>query len=134
MIKTIVVALWVAVVALSPSIGAQQPASNPSIKRTLLQKVDVPGSPNMETVTGIAEIVPNANIGRHTHPGAETGYIIEGTLTVLVEGQPPLALKAGDSYQIPVNAIHDAKSGESGVKVLAVYIVEKGKPLASPAQ
>ena len=87
----------------------------------------------METVTGIAEIMPNVNIGRHTHFGAETGYVIEGTLTLLVEGKPPMALKPGDSYQIPANAIHDAKSGESGAKILAVYIVEKGKPLATAA-
>ncbi len=55
------------------------------------------------------------------------------TLTLLADGKPPVALKPGDFYQIPVNAIHDAKSGESGAKILAVYIVEKGKPLASAA-
>jgi len=133
MIKSFVAVLSTAALALSLSIAAQQPAAPAPIKRTLLQKVDVPGSPNMETVTGIAEIMPNVNIGRHTHPGAETGYVIDGTLTLLVDGKPSLTLKPGDSYQIPVNAIHDAKSGESGAKVLAVYIVEKGKPLASPA-
>ena len=124
-----------AVVALSLSfpIIAQQAAAPAPIKRTVLQRVDVPGTPNYETVTGIAEIAPNVNIGRHTHPGAETGYLIEGAMTLIVEGKAPLSLKAGDSYQIPVNAIHDAKSADSGAKVLAVYIVEKGKPLASPA-
>ena len=45
----------------------------------------------------------------------------------------PLELKPGDSYQIPVSAVHDAKAGPNGVKVLAVYVIEKGKPLASPA-
>ena len=59
--------------------------------------------------------------------------LIEGAMTLIVEGKAPVALKAGDSYQIPVNAIHDAKSSEGGTKVLAVYVVEKGKPLASPA-
>ena len=113
--------------------AAQQPASPPPIKRTPLQKVDVPGSTTHETITGIAEIAPNVNIGRHTHPGAEAGYLIDGSMTLIVEGKAPLALKAGDSYQIPVNAIHDAKSTEAGAKVLAVYVVEKGKPLASPA-
>lgn len=120
-------------VTLSFAVAAQQAAPPAPIKRTVLQRVDVPGSPNYEAVTGIAEIAPNVNIGRHTHPGAETGYLIEGSMTLIVEGKPPVGLKAGDSYQIPVNAIHDAKSTEAGAKVLAVYIVEKGKPLASPA-
>ena len=120
-----VTALFAAVVV------AQQPATAP-IKRTPLQTVDVVGSP-YQTVTGIAEIAPNVNIGRHTHPGYETGYVLEGDLTLLVEGKPPLPLKPGDSYQIPLNAIHDARSGDKGAKVLAVYIVERGKPLAVPA-
>jgi quercetin dioxygenase-like cupin family protein len=121
------------VLALCSPAFAQQAAAPATIKRTILQRVDVPGSPNYEAVTGIAEIMPNVSIGRHTHPGAETGYLIEGAMTLIVEGKAPLSLKAGDSYQIPVNAIHDAKSTDGGAKVLAVYIVEKGKPLASPA-
>ncbi len=116
-------------------LSAQQPgapAQSAPIKRTLLQKVDVPGT-NYETVTGIAEIAANVNIGRHTHPGPETGYVIEGDFTLLVDGAPPLALKPGDSYKVPPGAIHDARTGERPAKVLAVYVVEKGKPLASPA-
>ena len=112
-----------------------QPAPTPGpapIKRTLLQKVDVPGA-NYETITGIAEMAPSVNIGRHTHPGPETGYVIDGDFTLLVEGTSPLPLKAGESYQVPAGAIHDARSGDKGAKVMAVYVVEKGKPLASPA-
>ena len=99
-----------------------------TIKRTPLQKFEVPGT-NYETVIGIAEIVPNVTIGRHTHPGPESGYLLEGELTLMVEGQPPLEVKTGQSYRVPPGAIHDA----SGAKVIATYVVEKGKPLASPA-
>jgi quercetin dioxygenase-like cupin family protein len=113
------------------AVVAQQPTTAP-IKRTPLQTVDVVGSP-YQTITGIAEIAANVNIGRHTHPGYETGYVLDGELTLLVEGKPPLALKAGDSYQVPLNTIHDARSGEKGARILAVYIVERGKPLAAPA-
>jgi quercetin dioxygenase-like cupin family protein len=120
----------VASTALAQQPAPAQPTSN--IKRTLLQKVDVPGT-NYDTITGIAEIVPNANIGRHTHPGPETGYVIEGELTLMIDGETPKAMKAGDSYQIPPGAVHDGRSGDKGVKVMAVYMVEKGKPLATPA-
>lgn len=109
---------------------AQQPAA--PIKRTPLQTVDVAGSP-YQTVTGIADIAANVNIGRHTHPGYETGYVLEAELTLLVEGKPPMPSKAGDAYQVPLNTVHDARSGDKGAKVLAVYIVERGKPLAAPA-
>jgi quercetin dioxygenase-like cupin family protein len=74
----------------------QAPAATPTIKRTPLQKFDVPGT-NYETVIGIAEIVPNANIGRHTHFGPESGYMLEGEMTLLVDGQPAKLVKAGES-------------------------------------
>jgi len=67
---------------------AQQSAAPPSnIKRTPLQKVDIPGTA-YETVTAIAEVAPGANAGRHTHPGPETGYVIEGDMVLMIDGQP----------------------------------------------
>jgi quercetin dioxygenase-like cupin family protein len=118
-----------ATLAMTGMAAAQQPQT---IKRTLLQKFDVPGA-NYETVIGIAEIVPNMNIGRHTHPGPEGGYMLEGEMVLMIEGQPAKTIKQGDSYQIPSGAVHDAKTGPAGAKVIASYVVEKGKPLATPA-
>jgi quercetin dioxygenase-like cupin family protein len=109
---------------------AQAQAQN--IKRTPLQKFDVPGT-NYETVIGIAEVVPNVNVGRHTHPGPESGFMLEGEMVLMVEGQPEKPVKTGESYQVPAGAIHDAKTGPQGAKIIATYVVEKGKPLASPA-
>ena len=127
MFKSLIYATVVALV--STTAMAQDP-----IKRTLLQRFDVPGT-NYETVTGIAEIVPNVSIGRHTHPGLEAGYVLEGSLELLIEGAQPLQLKAGDSFKVvPAGVIHDAKTGPNGAKIIGAYTVEKGKPLASPAQ
>jgi len=136
MFKQVLVSAMVMTLGMVSMLNAQQPPATQQtepIKRTPLQKFDVPGT-NYETVIGIAEIVPNVNVGRHTHPGPESGYVLEGEFTLLVEGQPPLPLKAGDSYKVPSGAIHDARSGARGAKVIATYVVEKGKPLASPAK
>ncbi len=103
------------------------------IKRTPLQKTDFPEG--YTTVTGTAEIQPGVSAGRHTHPGIETGYVIEGESVLMIDGQPEITLKAGDSYTIPAGVPHDAKAvGEKPAKVLAVYVIERGKPLASPAK
>jgi quercetin dioxygenase-like cupin family protein len=101
------------------------------IKRTPLQKLDFPAGYN--TVTGIAEVPAGGAAGRHTHPGMETGYVLEGELELLIDGKPPLKVKAGESYQIPEGAVHDAKAGEKPFKVLGVYVVKAGEPLAKPA-
>jgi quercetin dioxygenase-like cupin family protein len=101
------------------------------IKRTPLGTVDFP--PGYQTVMGFAELAPNTCGGRHTHPGIETSYILEGEETLKIDGQPDKHYKAGDSVQIPAGGVHDGCTSSSGVKLLTVHVIEKGKPLASPA-
>jgi quercetin dioxygenase-like cupin family protein len=109
-------------------------AQAPGIKRTLLQKGDVPAEGAREVVMGVAEIAAGGAAGRHFHHGPETGYVLEGTTLLEIDGEAPKTLKAGDSYFIPAGKIHDAKAHAGGsAKVLATYVVEKGKPLATPA-
>src|SRR3954468_132081 len=111
MVRPVLILSLLALASTAGLLDAQQPAPSP-IKRTPLQKVDVPTA-NYEAVTATAEISAGVNIGRHTHPGPETGYLLDGDLTLLVEGKPPLEIHAGASYQIPAGAIHDAKTGDT---------------------
>ena len=127
MIKKLLLGLTVVAIAGAGVAIAQQTG----IKRTPLQKLDFPDGYN--TVTAIAEVPAGGAAGRHTHPGAETGYVLEGELELLIDGQPPMKIKAGESYQIPEGAIHDAKAGDKPFKVLGVYVVKAGEPLAKPA-
>ncbi len=118
----------VAFAALAPLADAQAPG----IKRTLLQKSDV--GDNREVILGLAEIAPGGSTGRHTHFGVETGYVLEGSSVIEIEGEAPRTLTAGDSYTIASGKVHDARAtGSGGAKVLATYVVEKGKALATPA-
>ena len=42
--------------------------------------------------------------------------------------------KAGESFVIPAGVVHDAQNnGTVPIKLIGVYVVEKGTPLASPA-
>jgi quercetin dioxygenase-like cupin family protein len=124
MIKKILLGLTV--VAIASAAFAQ------GVKRTPLQKAEFPDGYN--TVSGIAEIPAGGSAGRHTHPGVEMGYLLEGEADLIVEGRPDQHLKAGDSYSIPAGTVHDARvHGDKVLKVLGVYVVDKTKPLASPA-
>lgn len=108
-------------------------AQNPAIKRTVLQRKDL-SVPGREAVVARVEIAPGAFAGRHTHPGEEISYILEGEAEILIEGQPPLKVKPGDSFIIPSGAKHDAhNTGTQPLKLVGVYLVEKGQPLATPA-
>jgi quercetin dioxygenase-like cupin family protein len=108
-------------------------AQNPGIQRTILQRKDI-SVPNREAVIARVEIAPNTYAGRHTHFGEEIGYILDGEGEILIEGQPALKVKGGDSFVIPNGAKHDAhNTGSAPLHMAAIYLVEKGKPLATPA-
>lgn len=108
-------------------------SQNPGIQRTVVHRADV-SVPGREAVIARVEIAPGASAGRHTHPGEEISYVIEGEVEVLVDGQPTRRVKAGDGFVIPAGAIHNAhNAGTVPAKLAGVYLVEKGKPLATPA-
>jgi quercetin dioxygenase-like cupin family protein len=88
---------------------------------------------NYVTVTAIAEIAAGATVARHTHPGVETGYVLEGESELFVKGEPARNLKAGDSFHVLREVPHYARNGDKPTKILVTYVVDKDKPLASPA-
>jgi quercetin dioxygenase-like cupin family protein len=103
------------------------------LSRTLVGKADV-SVPGREAVVARVEVAPGAKAGRHTHPGDEISYVMEGEATLLIDGQPPRKVKAGESFVIPAGIVHDAHNdGSAPIKLVGVYVVEKGKPLATPA-
>ena len=120
----------VAGLAGTDSLNAQQSG----FTRKMLQNQPL-GIPERVAVQVLAEFAPGVAAGRHTHPGEELGYVLEGTLLLEVDGQPPRTLQAGDTFFVPAGTVHDGKNVGSGpAKVLATYIVEKGKPVATPAK
>jgi quercetin dioxygenase-like cupin family protein len=124
------VALVAVALALTGIVAAQQPA----FKRTVLQQADI-SVPGREVVSAVAEFEPRATPGMHTHFGEEIGYVIEGTFLVEQAGKPSVTLQAGGSFLIPAGTVHNATNTGAGKgRILATYIVEKGKPLATPAK
>jgi quercetin dioxygenase-like cupin family protein len=84
-------------------------------------------------VTAIAEFQPGGTVGRHTHPGEEIGYILEGSIVLEQEGKPPVTLTAGQTFFIPNGQVHNATNKSAATaRVLANYVVESGKPVATP--
>jgi quercetin dioxygenase-like cupin family protein len=109
-------------------------AQNPGLRRTVVQKSDV-AAPGHEAVVARVEIDPGASAGRHSHPGDEISYVLEGEGELLIDGEDPRRVKAGEAFVIPAGKIHDARNvGTVPVRLVGVYVVEKGKPLATPAK
>jgi len=116
-----------------------QPAPNrpPSDALTgMLKRTEVqhrPSSiPGREIVQVLTEIPSGVESGWHRHPGEEVGYILAGTVDIMIEGQPTLTLRAGDGFLIPPGTPHNARDlGPETGRMLSTYIVEIGQPLAT---
>ena len=119
-------AVLVAGAVLAP-LGAQAQPSG--VTRTDLQRHDL-SAPGREAIQVRVDLAPGVAFGKHTHPGEEIIYVLEGTLEYQLEDKPPVTLKAGDVLFIPAGTVHSARNtGSVTGSELATYIVEKGKPL-----
>jgi quercetin dioxygenase-like cupin family protein len=119
-------------VALSLAAGTTSASAQEPFMRAPLQKSEYPAG--YETHIMLVTSAPGALLPRHTHPGVEMSYVVEGELTVTIEGKADLVVKAGSSFSVPPGAVHSAKNTASiPTKVLATFVIEKGKPVASPA-
>jgi quercetin dioxygenase-like cupin family protein len=108
-------------------------------QQTGINRIDVLrhdlGVPGREVIQVRVDFAPGVSFPRHSHPGAEIAYVLEGTLEYQLDGKPPVTLKAGEALFIPAGAIHTAKNvGSINAAELATYIVEKEKPLLEIAK
>ena len=109
--------------------GAQPPGG---ITRKILSQIDGP-MPGYTTISADVTLELGAKVPRHTHPGIESSYVVEGSFELPVEGQPLRVLKTGDAFQIPPETPHaGGKPPEAKCRILVTYIVDKSKPLATP--
>jgi len=119
-------------VAAAVSLSAAAEDAKPQAQRTILEHHDQSGVPGKEIVIGTVTLPPGAVVGFHVHPGDEAGYITKGTLVWKVRGQPDKTLKAGDSFFNPRGSVHSIVGGETEATAVSTWIVDKGKPLATP--
>jgi quercetin dioxygenase-like cupin family protein len=107
----------------------------PSVKRSVVEKHDLRGQ-GSEGIMAIVEIPVGGREGRHIHPAADVfAYVMEGTMTLDVEGRPSTTLKAGDHFFVEAGKVHEGINASSvPVKLVGVFVTEKGKPLTTQVQ
>jgi len=131
--KARIVAVALLMVGSGLAVRAARPQA-PGMKRTELQRHDL-SAPGREVVQVRVEIDPGVTTPRHSHPGEEIIYVLEGSFEYQIDGHAPVTVKAGDVYFIPAGAIHTAKNvGAGNGAELSTYVVEKGKPLVVVAK
>jgi quercetin dioxygenase-like cupin family protein len=104
------------------------------IQRKPLQNAEI--FPAEDSVVLVTELVlpPGASIPRHTHPGDEFLYVLEGGIVMTKSGDV-ISFKSGMSDHFPRGKVHGGftVSGDQALKVLTTHIVDRGVPLVIPA-
>jgi quercetin dioxygenase-like cupin family protein len=101
------------------------------LKRTEVQR-SASSIPGREIVQVLTEIPAGVESGWHTHPGEEVGYIVAGTVQMMIKDRSTLTLHAGDGFLIPPGTPHNALDvGPETGRMLSTYIVEIGQPLVT---
>jgi quercetin dioxygenase-like cupin family protein len=127
--RGMVVAALFAVGIVAPQPARPEDGAMPGVKRTDLQRHDISVA-GYEAVQVRVDLDRGVAFGRHTHPGEEIIYVLDGKMEYDIDGKPPIVLRAGDVLFIPAGTVHAARNvGTTTASELATYIVEKGKPL-----
>lgn len=131
-------ALTLAFAALAAPAALAQSAAPAPTQQQALQRIELQKQmfPPDKYVTYVYKVVvpPGGEVPRHTHFGIEMGYVIEGEAVMTIAGQPDIRLKPGDSFAVPPGIAHSAKNaGATPNVIVASFVVERDKPLATPA-
>jgi quercetin dioxygenase-like cupin family protein len=104
----------------------------PSRKILIQRDLEIAG---YETILNEASIPVGGREGKHRHPGAFLGYLLEGEMTLEMEGEPSKTLRAGDSVFVPAGKVHEGiNTGKTPIRALVTFVVKKGVPLTVAAQ
>jgi quercetin dioxygenase-like cupin family protein len=123
-----------AVLIIAAGSALAQQAQPPKVT-TLVSEAPVTGVPDKVFTLITADWPPGVTTGRHTHPGDEYGTVVEGTLATRQEGGEWKTVTAGQSYYVPAGVVHETRNeGNTPAKSYNGFIVEKGKPRATPVQ
>lgn len=125
-----------ALVAIAASlVQAQQAAAPapPAYSSRPIVVAPVTGDDKKEMVILSVSIQPSGGVPMHTHPGDCVGSVVEGTVELLVEGQAPRRIGAGEAYSNPRGTVHGFRNvGDAQAKLLNSLVVDKGAPRVQP--
>src|SRR6185436_10282075 len=65
---------------------------------TILQRTNLANAPGFDGILVLREIPPGGASGKHTQSGNEIVYVLEGSITLEVDGKPAQTLKAGEAF------------------------------------
>jgi quercetin dioxygenase-like cupin family protein len=123
--RTVGLAAGICAVMISTVLYAQD-----SPWRHEIRRLDVPGAPDKIIVVEMNEFKPGESLDRHSHPGIEQGYVIQGA-TVQQPGKDPMMFPTGTLLSNMPDVVHGGFTvvGDTSLKAFSVYVIDRNRPL-----
>jgi quercetin dioxygenase-like cupin family protein len=119
--------------AAAPWAAAHDAAGEEKVTPIQMQKLpDVPGK---QVAMAVVSYEPGQASTPHFHSGSVFAYVLEGEVVSQLEGQPPVAYKAGESWYEPPRAAHLVSRNASATrpaKLLAWLLIDEGGQIKQP--
>ena len=98
----------------------------PEIQNLLTNELD--GSDGLEVIVSHVALPPNVTLPKHWHPGEEIAYMLQGSVTLFLEGESETEILAGEVGIVPLRAVHTARSGNEGATIIVFRVHQQGQP------
>jgi len=120
-------------IVLGGLVASDSSAQAPGLAIRPLLRTTQSGDDTKESVMVSAEFAPGSTTGRHTHPGDEYTFVLQGTLELIAEGRETRRVSAGEVYHNPRGLVHEARNvGDTPARVAITFVIDKGKPITQP--
>src|SRR5215469_12330352 len=106
-------------------------------KVTSLMSKPVPDNPRKELLMISVEYPPSASVPVHRHNAQALLYVLEGSVTMGVNGEKPVTLTAGQTFYEGPNDVHTVDRNASKTrpaKFLVFFLKDKGAPVLIPVK
>jgi len=121
------------IVLLSVSVDANAQVQIPGVKTATILRTTLSGDDTKEVVITSGEFATGVMLPRHRHPGDDYTVVLQGSLELIVEGREPRRVSAGEAFYVPGGLVHYTRVlGDTSVRIIAFWVVEKGKPAMQP--
>ncbi len=109
----------------------EQEEYKPKADVTTLLQAPLEGIAGKEVIIKHLAIPPGFVGGRHFHPGPVFVYILEGSLTLEMEGDAPRTINSGELFQEPLQRVMQARnlSTTDWAKIVVFQVGDVGKPM-----
>lgn len=112
--------------ALAHDVANTVDLKKPEIKNLMTSMLE--GAEGLEVIVSHVALPPNVTLPRHWHPGEEIAYVVQGSVTLMLDGESEKEISQGGTGVVPLKHIHTARSGDKGATIIVFRVHEQGKP------